>query len=389
MRADHVSPNSEVVAPHNPDLGERSSLLRRGPDWLALAAGRILIVDDDAATRQLLVRTLSESGYDVLEASSTREARHVLEHNTIALLLTEVSMPGETGLDLLHFAVSEHPETATLLISALEDPGVAQAAMNFGAHGYLGKPLRRSAVLIGVMSALRGRALEERARAASEHAARALQRPAEAVPEALGSVQNVTQASLPLQADTIHRWARAAEFCAPGVNGHLDRMSRYCGLLARRLGLHADSLELASVLHDVGMAAIPDRIRFKRGPLTTDERLATETHAQIGYEMLRGSSSNVLDLAALVAWTHHEKFDGSGYPRGLTATAIPLQGRIAAVADVFDALTSDRPQRRGWSLQSTIAWMTGQRAKHFDPDVLDVFAAAIDDVAAIRSARAG
>ncbi|MDP8908081.1 MAG: HD domain-containing protein, partial [Chloroflexota bacterium] len=188
-----------------------------------------------------------------------------------------------------------------------------------------------------------------------------------------------------LQAETIHRWAQSSEHRDPGIAGHVKRVSHYCAVLGHAFGLHAESLGLASVLHDVGKLAIPDSIVLKQGPLTVDERLAVETHANVGYEMLRDSCSSLLDLAAVIARTHHEKFDGSGYPAGLAGTDIPLEGRIAAVADVFDALTSDRVYRRGWSVESTIAWMTGERGKHFDPSVLDVFVSSLDEVRAVHS----
>jgi response regulator RpfG family c-di-GMP phosphodiesterase len=188
-----------------------------------------------------------------------------------------------------------------------------------------------------------------------------------------------------LQVETIQRWAQAAEYREPGIARHVKRMSRYCGVLGRTFGLQVETLELASVLHDVGKARIPDSILLKPGPLTADERLAIETHADIGYEMLRDSGSSVLDLAAVIARTHHEKFDGSGYPRGLAGADIPIEGRIAAVADVFDALTCDRAYRQAWSLESTISWMTSERGKHFDPNVLDALLASMDEIQAIRS----
>jgi putative two-component system response regulator len=144
-------------------------------------------------------------------------------------------------------------------------------------------------------------------------------------------------------------------------------------------------LGLASVLHDVGKLAIPDSILLKPGPLTADERLAIETHADIGYDMLSGSCSSLLDMAAVIARTHHEKFDGSGYPRGLAGTDIPLEGRIAAVADAFDALTSDRVYRPAWTVQATIAWMRSEHDNHFDPVVLEAFISSIDEVQAVRS----
>ena len=126
------------------------------------------------------------------------------------------------------------------------------------------------------------------------------------------------------------------------------------------------------MLHDVGKIAIPDSILLKAGPLTAQERLAVEVHAAGGGELL--------DMAAVIAGSHHEKFDGTGYPSGLSGTDIPLEGRIAAVADVFDALTSDRVYRPAWSVDTTVAWMTCERGKHFDPEVLDAFLDSMDEV---------
>lgn len=352
---------------------------------LRIASARILVVDDDAAVRAGLVGMLVEAGYDARGVSSAREARYALEHETIPLLLSDVSMPGETGLDLIRYALSEHPSTATLLISALEDPAIAQVAMDFGAYGYLSKPVRRSAVLIGVMNALRRRDVEMRQRTARADLEDILRVRTAALTEALERLEGAAAQGRVLQAETIHRWAQSAEYRDPGVGRHLRRVGHYCALLGQQFGLHAESLELASVLHDVGKAAISDAILNKAGPLTADERLAVETHPRVGQEMLRGSCSGLLELASVIAGTHHEKFDGTGYPHGLAGNAIALEGRIAAVADVFDALTSDRVYRSAWTVQTTIAWMTEARGTHFDPDVLDAFIASMDEVRSVRS----
>lgn len=186
-------------------------------------------------------------------------------------------------------------------------------------------------------------------------------------------------------AETIHRWAQSAEHRDPGIGRHLKRVGQCCAALGRKLGLHGESIELASVLHDVGKIAIPDTILLKAGPLTAHERLAVETHAVVGRQMLRGSASELLDLAAEIAGTHHEKFDGTGYPCGLSGTDIPLEGRIVAVADVFDALTSDRVYRQAWSIETAIAWMTRERGKHFDPAVLAAFLSSLDEIRSVRS----
>ncbi len=345
----------------------------------------ILVVDDDAAMREGLVSMLAEAGYDARGVGSAREARAVLGREAIPLLLSDVSMPGESGLDLIRYALCEHPDTATLLISALEDPEIAQVAMDYGAYGYLSKPVRRSAVLIGVMNALRRRDVEARERAARLDLEDILRLRTSALTEALQRVEAAAMRGRVLQAETIHRWAQSAEYRDPGIGRHLKRVGHYSALMGNKLGLHAESLQLASVLHDVGKIALSDAILLKPGPLTADERLAIETHATVGYEMLRGSCSGLLDLAALIARTHHEKFDGSGYPAGLSGTGIPLEGRIVAVADVFDALTSDRVYRPAWSVTTTIAWMTRERGAHFDPEVLDVFCASMDEVRSVQS----
>ena len=357
-------------------LGESVTALRaelqdRESEALVPAAGRILVVDDDDAVRRLLAGILSYAGYDVRDVASTWEARRALEDDSITLLLTEVSMPRETGLELARFVSSEHPSTATLLMSALDDPGIARAAIDIGACGFLAKPISRSAVLVGVTSALRSRAVGERR--------------ASVLTGALAHLEGVAARSRRLEIEAIHRWAEAAEYREPGIGRHVRRVSRYCGVLGRSFGLHLPSLELASVLHDVGKAQIPDSILLKPAPLTADERLAIETHADIGYEMLRDSGSKVLDLAAVIASTHHERFDGTGYPRGLAGDGIPLEGRIAAAADVFDALTCDRAFRAAWSVDSTVSWMIRESGSHFDPDVIKALLVSIDEILAIRS----
>ena len=137
-------------------------------------------------------------------------------------------------------------------------------------------------------------------------------------------------------------------------------------------------------MHDVGKVAVPDRILLKPGKLTDGERREMERHTEVGHEILSGSGSDLLDLAASIAFTHHEKYDGSGYPRGLSGEQIPIEGRIAAIADVFDALTSDRVYRPAYTLEQAVETMAEERGHHFDPELLDHFLAALDLIDAIR-----
>jgi diguanylate cyclase (GGDEF)-like protein len=197
--------------------------------------------------------------------------------------------------------------------------------------------------------------------------------------ELLNTVARLRQAESAIQlsqAETIRRLAFAAEFRNAETGTHTERMSRYCELLAKRLELddhHCELIRLASGLHDVGKIAIPDRVLLKPGRLTESERRIMERHTEIGYRMLADSSSELLDVAATIALSHHERFDGTGYPHGLAGAAIPLEGRIAAVADVFDAITSNRVYRSAFARDDAIVVMREGRGTHFDPLVLDLF----------------
>jgi PAS domain S-box-containing protein len=183
--------------------------------------------------------------------------------------------------------------------------------------------------------------------------------------------------------ETIARLARAVEVRSAETGGHIDRMSRFCELIARRLGLPAERVELirmASPMHDVGKIAVPDSVLLKPGPLNAAERAVMQTHAELGRELLAGSGEELPELAAEITWTHHERFDGTGYPRGLSGERIPLEGRIAAVGDVFDALTHDRVYRPAMTVDHAVDLMHQASGAHFDPQVLGCFLDAIDDV---------
>ena len=178
------------------------------------------------------------------------------------------------------------------------------------------------------------------------------------------------------QAETVRRLSMAVEFRDEDTGAHIERIGRFSTLLAEHIGMDPEFCELlghAAPLHDVGKVAIPDAILLKPGPLTPGERAIVETHAEEGHRLVRGSSSSILDMAATIALSHQEKWDGSGYPRGLKGEAIPIEGRIVAVADVFDALTSDRVYRTAFSVEDAVQMMREQRGRHFDPVLLDAF----------------
>ena len=192
------------------------------------------------------------------------------------------------------------------------------------------------------------------------------------------------------QEETIMRLSLAVESRDQETGSHIERMGRYCMLMAEKLGWDQQSRELlriASPLHDVGKIAIPDAVLQKPGALTPDEREIMEKHAEIGHQILAGSTSPLLDLAAKIALSHHEHWDGNGYPNGLSGTEIPIEGRIAAIADVFDALTSDRVYRKAMPVERALSIMSEGRGSHFDPDLLDVFFDSMSEVLRIRDGR--
>jgi putative two-component system response regulator len=345
---------------------------------------RLLIVEDDLLARTLASEILRPH-YDVDLAENAQEARAKLIGGFPDLLLCDIYMPGESGLDLAEWVLSkEGNEVAVVMVSGADGTETVERALELGAYGYLVKPYRRGDLLITVSSALRRRQAELRARSylhelEQDVISRSLE--TERMRQLLRRSEESLERS---RLETVHKLSLAVEMRDQVTGHHLSRMGAYCEQLAERLELEdeiRETIALAAQMHDIGKIAIPDNILLKPGPLTQTERITMETHAEIGRQILHGSESPLLQLAESIAWTHHEKFDGSGYPRRLGGDHIPIEGRVATVADVFDALTRDRPYRRAMPLDEATAVMAEGRESHFDPDVLDAFMAEIPSAA--------
>ncbi|MEA2468409.1 MAG: cyclic di-GMP phosphodiesterase [Thermoleophilaceae bacterium] len=316
------------------------------------AETRVLLVDDDEQVLYILERILRTRGYACSPTSSAEAAQELLNRGSYDLVVCDVNLPGESGIDLVARALAEDPRMAALMVSGLDDVALADRALRIGAYGYVVKPFTANDLLMRVLGALTHR-----------------QRTFDASEELRLSRE-----------ETIQRLCIAVEARDNDTALHIDAMSELCGRLAHEMGLPEERAELirtASAMHDVGKIGVADRVLQKPGPLDPEERREMEQHAEIGYRIMAGSRSELLQIAATIAWTHHEKFDGSGYPRGLAGEDIPIEGRIAAVADVFDALTRDRVYRPRFSLEEAIAIMEDGRGAHFDPRVLDVFLATL------------
>src|ERR671912_22568 len=272
---------------------------------------RILIVDDEDQIRALLARLLGAHGYQCLIAESAAAARCVLEETDVSLVLSDVNMPGESGIDFTREVLARYPDTAVVMVTGMDDRSYADAAIELGAYGYVLKPFKPNELIINVGNALRRRALEIENRSHRERLEQTVHDRTAALRDTIAQLES---------SDSELRNQETGE--------HTVGRSLYCPLLARLAGLESDRAELiriASPMHDVGKIGIPDRILLKPGRLTEDERRVMEAHTEMGHRILAGSGVELLDLAAQMALTHHERIDGTGYPAGATDDEIPVE----------------------------------------------------------------
>ena len=331
----------------------------------ALKRARILIVDDEPANVLLLERLLTRSGYENLV--TTTESAQVLPLCTQSLpdlVLLDLHMPAPDGFEVMRQLdpwISEGA-LAVIVLTADTTRDVRENALSGGAKDFLVKPLDAMEVLLRIKNQLETRFLHVELRR-----------------KALALEQRVYEQHEDLddaRLEMLHRLARASEYRDDDTGDHTQRVGRTSELVARKLDLSEEDVMLirhAATLHDVGKIAIPDHILLKPGKLTEEEFELMKTHVATGAEMLAQSRSPLLQIAERIALTHHEWWDGSGYPAGLRGDEIPLPGRIVAIADVFDALTHDRPYKRALPLEMAVAEIDSLRGRQFDPSVVDAF----------------
>jgi putative two-component system response regulator len=352
---------------------------------------RVLAVDDDPSARQALAVALGRFGHDVDIAGDAGEAEGKLRED-VSLVILDAQMPGRDGFDLARRVRSE-PEWSDipiLMVTGRDSHDDRLRAVEAGVSDFLPKPWEvvelhlRSEALLRVKSSMDA-VKRERAGLEAEVARRTadLRRTME---DLSAAHRHTHQAHL----DTIRSLVHAAEFKDVDTAAHIDRIRWYADLIARGMGLAPHDVELlreASPMHDVGKIGIPDAVLLKPGPLTPAERLVMQRHTEIGARILGESSAEVLRMGRVIALSHHERWDGHGYPNRLSGPEIPLAGRICAVADVFDALSMDRCYRPALSNGEVVAHMEAGRGSHFDPAVLDVFLDVFPEVERIQAAH--
>ena len=333
---------------------------------------KIVIVDDTPLNLLLMVKLVDRlPGIESSGFESPREALTWCAETEPDLIIVDYMMPDIDGLDFIRRVRSSHnrDDVPILMVTANSERGVRYEALECGANDFLTKPIDAHEFEPRVRNMLKLREAHLATRQRAETLSLA--------------VRKATAAILDRERETITRLARAAEFRDPETGAHVQRMSHYSAMIARRMGLAADFAEallLAAPMHDVGKLGIPDTILLKPGRLTPEEFEVMKRHPLIGHDILKDSSSEVLRLGATIALSHHEKFDGTGYPLGSVGDAIPLEGRIIAVADVFDALTSVRPYKPAWPFSRAIALLREGRGSHFDANCVDAFLSGWNEV---------
>ena len=327
-----------------------------------------MIVDDSRSSllhlRQLVKRESDVRAMAFLDPETALDA--ALNHR-FDMAVVEHIMPKVDGITFIRRmrGTNGHGQIPMVMLTATTDDAVRLAALEAGATDFLSKSQSPVELKVRLRNLIK---LSNALRKLDDHVA-----------EQAREIEKATQALLSREEEMVFRLSKALEYRDNDTNDHTFRVAKYSRMISERLGLSQQecrSIYLASPLHDIGKVAIPDGILLKPGLLDDDERVIIKTHAEIGARILRGSASDLIKLAAQIAEGHHERWDGKGYPKGLSGEAIPLCARIVAIADVFDALTTERPYKKAVPVAGALAILEAERGRHFDPACLDAFLSA-------------
>ena len=339
------------------------------------AVADILVVDDDPSIHHMMGRILGRSGYNVVVAHGGREAFDKIAESPPDLILLDLSMPMLDGFEVATHLKS-NPETREIpiiLTTGLDTSQNHVKALDTGINDFLSKTSEPEEILARIRSHLKVKKLNDQLSNYRSSLEKTVVR----------KTAQLKNASL----EIIWRLTAASEYRDNETGAHIKRMSHYSAAIARKMGLAPKTIETilyAAPLHDIGKIGIPDEILLKPDKLNPKEWEIMKLHTIIGANILKGSKIGFVSMGAMIAMTHHEKWDGSGYPNGLKGRKIPLAGRIVALADVFDALTSKRPYKEAFSIKKSHQIIKQGHGKHFDPDVLDAFFSIQDEILNIK-----
>ena len=342
----------------------------------------IQIVDDEPQNLMVLEAMLISQGYRVTMANNGKQAIEKALTEPPDLVLLDIMMPVMDGYETVR-ALKKNEKTRhipVVMVTALTQVEDRVKALESGADDFMTKPIDKTEVRARVRSLLKVKAYNDHMKNYQKELETEVARQTEELRKAFNQLK---EASL----ETIIRLSRAAEYKDDDTGAHVLRMSHYAAAIARKMGYERDRCSLileAAPMHDVGKIGIPDSILLKPGPLNEEEWVVMRRHPFMGKKILEGSDSPIIQLAETIAYTHHEKWDGTGYPKKLKGTDIPQVGRIVALADVFDALTTKRPYKEPFSLEKSFTIIREERGKHFDPGVVDAFFKAEDEILLIK-----
>ncbi len=357
---------------YNPSMGQRSGPsgpVRKPPE--PDVPMNIVIVDDQTSARTMLRHILEDIGpeLEVHDFGDPQAALRWCEENRPDLLLLDYRMPVIDGLEFARRFRKPllHRDVPVVLVTVVGDEPIRQAALDAGVIDFLVKPVRPRELRARCRNLLQ---LRQQSESVKQRALSLEQR-------LLRSMHEVEER----ERETLTRLARAIAYRDASTSANLERVAAVAGMVADAMGLFEDEvrmIELAAPLHDLGKIAIPDAILMKPGPLTAEETAVMRQHPQIGYDLLSNSQNRFIQLSALIALRHQERFDGTGYPDGLAGEEIPLEARIVAIADVFDALMSQRPYKRAWSIDEALAYIGENSGRHFDPRCVEAMLSNVD-----------
>ena len=319
---------------------------------------KILIVDDEEAIRLLLEQILEKKGYACVLAADAGEARDCLKEHDCDLILCDINMPGESGVDLIRDVSTKYRDVAVVMVTGIDDLAVAEIVFEAGVFDYVAKPIRRNRILMSVANALRRRELEIANRAYSEGLEQMVAERTSQLKEALDGI--------------IQAIASIVEIRDPYTAGHQLRVARLAFAIAGKMGLSEDQAEgvrVAGTIHDLGKIAVPAEILSKPGQITEMEFGIIKTHPQAGYDILQDMKFP-WPLARIVL-QHHERMNGSGYPQGLSGENTLLEARILAVADVVEAMATHRPYRPARGIDVALEEISKNKGVLYDPEVAD------------------
>ncbi|MGB9668716.1 MAG: HD domain-containing phosphohydrolase [Thermosulfidibacteraceae bacterium] len=340
--------------------------------------GKILIVDDEEINVETLSLILSMHGYDVITATNGKRAFELFEHEKPDVVLLDLIMPEMSGIEVLEILSEKHDlnKTPIIVITALGDVETKKIAFEKGAHDFITKPFDKEDLLIRLNNALKLKNYHELIDSYNRMLEEEVEKRTKILKEAIHKLEKVHE-------ELIYRLGKAAEYRDDDTGQHTKRVGLISQKIAETLGLNRErcrTIGLAAPMHDIGKIGIPDQILLKPGKLTVEEFEIIKKHTLIGYDILSGSEHPILICAANIALYHHEKWDGSGYPFGLSGEDIPIEARIVGIADFFDACTSDRVYRKALPKETVIGMINELSGIYFDPVIVEAFMNSFRDI---------